>query len=124
MQRRLGHPEVARGVAPAAALTPGAHLHVPEQLEDLHGAVHDVLHGLLADAAQRGRVDLARRLLRLRTAEGARRHAPGRQRRGGHGTQRLEPSGSPRRRFQTSGAASARRDANVVPEDLGACRHA
>lgn len=65
-------------------------LHVPEQLEDLHGAVHDVLHGLLPDAAQRGRVDLARGLLRLRAAEGSGRHARGRQRRGGHGT----PSGS------------------------------
>lgn len=61
-----------------------SHLHVPEELEDLHGAVHDVLHRLLPDSAERGRVHLPGGLLSLRSAEGPRRHPRRRQRRGGH----------------------------------------
>lgn len=105
-------------------LAPGAHLHVPEQLEDLHGAVHDVLHRLLPDAAQRGRVDLARGLLRLRAAEGPGRHACGRQRWGGHGTRPLSPAGADSAYFKPAPPLPPRRDAGVIPEDLGTSRYA
>lgn len=60
-------------------------LHVPQELEDLHGAVHDVLHRLLPDAAQRRRVDLPGGLLGLGPGEGPGRHPRRGQRRGGHG---------------------------------------
>lgn len=103
---------------------PGAHLHVPEQLEDLHGAVHDVLYRLLPDAAQRGRVDLARGLLRLRAAEGPGRHACGRQRWGGHGTRPLGPAGADSADFKPAAPLPPRRDAGVLPEDVGTSRHA
>ncbi|KAJ8409850.1 hypothetical protein AAFF_G00219090 [Aldrovandia affinis] len=52
----------------------GPHLHVPEQLEDLHGPEDNVLNGLLADATQRCRVHLPRRLGWL-PGEGRRCHA-------------------------------------------------
>lgn len=64
---------------------PPSHLHVPQQLEDLHGAVHDVLDRLLPDPAQGGRVDLPRGLRSLGPGEGPGRHPRRSQRRGGHG---------------------------------------
>lgn len=59
--------------AVTGALLP-SHLHVPQELEDLHGAVHDVLNRLLPDPAERCGVNLPGRLLGLGPGEGPGRH--------------------------------------------------
>lgn len=41
---------------------PKTDLHVPQELEDLHGPEDNVLDRLLSDATQRGRVDIPCRL--------------------------------------------------------------